>query len=188
MIADLGRIALDELRGQLDRMRTERDLLRVEQGEMRGRLQHANSETRRAAMWARHFQRAARLQAHRTWKQRVRARTAETERDEARAEARRLADELEKKRALLGHALSVPTLGDARAEIGGLRTELEMHQRGAKEARRQDDERHAAVTRELAEARAALGRVATVKVWTNEDGKEFLFADDVRAALGGGQT
>lgn len=102
----------------------------------------------------------------------------------AATEVERLTGELEKKRAMLGHALSVPTLGDARAEIGGLRAELEMHQRGAKEARRQDDERHAAVTQERDEAKAALARVRALhKRFETDDGRAYC--DGCRDSLAG---
>lgn len=33
-------------------------------------------------------------------------------------------------------------------------------------------------------ARAQVAAVALVRVWRNEDGKEFLFANDIRGALG----
>jgi hypothetical protein len=37
---------------------------------------------------------------------------------------------------------------------------------------------------DLQQAQQQAAALATVKVWRNEDGREFLFADDVRAALG----
>jgi len=37
---------------------------------------------------------------------------------------------------------------------------------------------------ELADVREHLDALALVKVWRNEDGREFLFADDVRAVVG----
>lgn len=84
-----------------------------------------------------------------------------------------------------------------------LHRQSERHESAMRQMRTERDEARAEVVRlcadridlrqQLAEAaaerdelRAAIGRVATVKVWANEDGKEFLFADDVRAALGSG--
>lgn len=37
-----------------------------------------------------------------------------------------------------------------------------------------------------AAAEAAIRRVERIHCWRNEDGRQFLFADDVRAALGAG--
>lgn len=68
------------------------------------------------------------------------------DRDRARAER-------ESYRADLGIALSVPALGDARAEIFGLRAMLADHERGAAEARRADDERYAATVADRDRAR-----------------------------------
>lgn len=40
------------------------------------------------------------------------------------------------------------------------------------------------LTTELQQERQQTAAIGTVKVWRNEDGREFLFADDVRAAMG----
>ncbi len=41
------------------------------------------------------------------------------------------------------------------------------------------------LTKAHAECRLAIQRLAKVRVWTNEDGHDFLFAHDVRQALAG---
>lgn len=77
------------------------------------------------------------------------------------------------------------------AELERLRAELAETQRSKDEvgfwldetieSRRKERER-------AQRAEAKVHAVQTVRLWKNEDGKRFLFADDVYAALRGGET
>jgi riboflavin biosynthesis pyrimidine reductase len=70
-------------------------------------------------------------------------------------------------------------VGDAEAEVERLRAEAKEHRERAERVRRiLDREREARM-----DAQAKVRRVHMLRAWTNEDGKDFVFADDLRAAL-----
>jgi hypothetical protein len=76
-------------------------------------------------------------------------------------------------------------LGEAH-EVKRLRSELARERRERDEAVERAQERmEKAIAATLArkKAEAKVHAIAQVRVWKNEDGKGFLFADDVRAAL-----
>lgn len=68
---------------------------------------------------------------------------------------------------------------DLREEIARLRTDLASYQ--AESA--QYDRDHERLSAELKQARAKIRAVEQARCWVNEDGKRFVFAEDILAAV-----
>jgi hypothetical protein len=115
------------------------------------------------------------------------------ERDEARSELERVRKSLEQTDGTLeeyagAHGRTLYLLKQAEAERDRLRVELEDARVDLKSAEMQRDDYRTAHKTAVAErdaAREQVRRVELVRVWRNEDGKGFVFADDLFATLEG---